>query len=111
MTLSEFVNVLLSVTPSVYQDEANQEPDEYIVWTLLSDKTFRADNLEAECAVRINVRIFTTRGQSEIPGKLKTALMKNDIAYSDKKNYALCGFCYKLINPHKRYTQKSRQLR
>jgi hypothetical protein len=93
MTLSEFVNVLLSVTPSVYQDEANQEPDEYIVWTMLSDKTFRADNLEAECAVRINVRIFTTRGQSEIPGKLKTALMKNDIAYED--------FEYEYINDMK----------
>lgn len=83
MTLSEFVNVLLSVTSAVYQDEANQEPDEYIVWTMVSDKTFRADNLEAECGMRINVRIFTTKGESELPKKLKIALMKADIAYED----------------------------
>lgn len=83
MILSEFVNVLLGVTPSVYQDEANQEPDEYIVWTMVSDKTLRADNMETECALRINVRIFTKSGNSELPAKLKAALMKNDIAYED----------------------------
>lgn len=83
MSLSEFVNVLLSVTRAVYQDEANQEPDEYIVWTMVSDKTFRADNLEAECGMRINVRIFTTKAKSDLPKKLKVALMKNDIAYED----------------------------
>lgn len=83
MTLSEFVNVLLCVTGSVYQDEANQEPDEYIVWTLISDKTFRADNLETECAMRINVRIFTNKGDSVLPVRLKYELMKHDIAYED----------------------------
>lgn len=83
MTLSEFVNVLLSISSAVYQDEANQEPDEYIVWTVISDKTFRADNLEAEYGMRINVRIFTTKGDSDLPKKLKKALMKADIAYED----------------------------
>ena len=83
MTLSEFVNVLLCVTSAVYQDEANQEPDEYIVWTLISDKTFRADNLETECAMRINVRIFTNKGSSALPVKLKYEFMKHDIAYED----------------------------
>lgn len=79
-----FVKILLSVTDKVYQDESNQEPDEYIVWSLIGDKSYRADNSEAECALRFNVRIFSKSSDiSELPKLLKKAFNKNDIAYED----------------------------
>lgn len=83
MNLCDFVNVLLSVTDRVYQDEANQEPGEYIVWTETSEKSIRADDSEAECAARINVMVYTDKPFSQIPQKLKKAWNANGIAYED----------------------------
>lgn len=83
MTLREFKNILLTVTDKVYQDEANQEPHEYIVWSEVGDKSLRADDAEAEIAHRVNVRIFTDSPLSDLPYKLKKAFAKNDIAYED----------------------------
>lgn len=83
MNLSEFVDKLLTVSEHTYQDEANQEPEEYIVWTLVSDKSMRADGTATESAMRINVRIFTARTFSSLPAKLKAMFNENDIAYED----------------------------
>ena len=83
MNLSEFVDKLLTVSEHTYQDESWQDPDEYIVWMLTSDKSMRADGSAAESALRINVRIFTTRTFSTLPDKLKAMLHENDIAYED----------------------------
>ena len=83
MNLRDFVNVLLSVTDKVYQDEAYEEPEEYIVWTLVSDKSMRADGTATESAMRINVRIFTAKAFSSLPAKLKAMFNDNDIAYED----------------------------
>lgn len=83
MNLRDFVNMLLSVTDKVYQDEAYEEPEEYIVWTMTADRSLRADNGESECAKRINVRIFTADPFTQLPDKLKAALNEYDIAYED----------------------------
>lgn len=83
MNLHEFVKVLLSVTDRVYQDEANQESGEYIVWSEQADRSLRADDSEAEYGMRLSVMIFTDKPMSELPRKLRKAFSENSIAYED----------------------------
>lgn len=81
MNLCEFKKVLLSVTDKVYHDEGFQEKGEYIVWTEVGENSLRADDSEAENAVRVNVLIFTDKEYSTLPKKLKKAFEKNDLAF------------------------------
>lgn len=86
--IERFVEVLLSVCPAVYHDEANQEPEEYMVWRDMSEDGLKADDSEAETSYRIAVDFYTRKEFSNVPKRLKQACDREGYAYERfERNY------------------------
>ena len=81
MTQSKFVNILLSCCKATYHKEADKEPNEFIVWNEVGERSFNADNVRCEESTLIAVDFLTKEEFSQVPEKLKKAFRENEISY------------------------------
>lgn len=76
MTLHDFKELLLTVTPNVYHLEA-VKTDEYLVYHQTGVKTLRGGDSVSEQGIRVAVDFFTKNEKSETPERLFKVLSEN----------------------------------
>lgn len=81
MTISEFVNILLSCCKATYHIEADKEPNEFIVWSEIGERGLNSDNIRSEETTLVAVDFLTKEEFSRVPEKLKRAFRENEISY------------------------------
>ncbi|MBP0973652.1 MAG: hypothetical protein J5851_07095 [Oscillospiraceae bacterium] len=85
MTLENFRDLLLTVTPDVYHFEAHKD-EEYIVWHEVGGISLTGDDRHAETGTRIAVDYYTKQEYDTLPARLSETLGScPDIALSDER--------------------------
>lgn len=81
MTVSKFVEILLTCCKATYHLEADKEPNEFIVWSEVGERGFHADNIRSEETTLLAVDFLTKNEFSEVPEKIKQAFKEYEISY------------------------------
>lgn len=78
MTLREFRDLLLTVTPEVYHLEALEAGEEYIVWSETGGNALAADGRRSQVVRHIQVDFWTTQEYPTLLETLMETLGSND---------------------------------